>query len=145
MVSDDADGDVPLVRVCSRFSLECKAMVQRMLVRLLLAISIALIAFSVYAVYWAWNAEKLPDNQLEIVKVAIQFLLITGVGGVTIWTLNYLNERRREQEHKIQEQITSMHVLLSTISELYRSIKRIKRIMRSRSNWCQADKDIVSM
>jgi hypothetical protein len=118
-------------------------MVQRMLVRLLLAISIALIAFSVYAVYWAWNAEKLPDNQLEIVKVAIQFLLITGVGGVTIWTLNYLNERRREQEHKIQEQITSMHVLLSTISELYRSIKRTKRIMRSRSNWCQADKDIV--
>jgi hypothetical protein len=119
-------------------------MAERIFVPLLLSISIALIAGSAYAVYWAWNAPNPPPNQLEIAKVLVQFLLITGVGGLTVWSLNFLNERRREREQKAQDRIASMHSILTTISELYRSIKRTKRILRSRSNWCQSNQDIIA-
>jgi hypothetical protein len=118
-------------------------MVQRMFVPFLLAISITLIACSIFTVYLAWNAKDLQGSKLEIVKVLIQFFLITGVGGLAVSGLNFLNERRREQEHRLQERIASMHVILSTISELYRSIKRTKRILRSRSNWCMLEKDVI--
>jgi hypothetical protein len=118
-------------------------MVQRISAPFLLGISMVLIAVSGSVVWLVWHYATDLELKVEIVKMLIQALLITGVGGVVIWILNHLNERRREQEQRLQDRISSMHVILSTISELYRSIKRTKRTLRSRSNWYKSEGDTI--
>jgi hypothetical protein len=119
-------------------------MVQRMLIRDLLFISAILIAVSAVAVWGGWHlATRVRPYAWDIVKLVVQFFLITVVGGLAIWTLNYLNEQRREYEKRSKDNIDSMHIILSTISELYRAIKRTKRILRSRSNWYKTKEDTV--
>ena len=65
----------------------------------------------------------------ESFKTALQFSLVTILGGATFLYFNIL----KDDEEKRQLYISTKHDLVREIDSLYRSTKHIKRTLRSRS------------
>jgi hypothetical protein len=116
-----------------------------LVVFLAIAATIFLIAALVIAAIMVVQGGSVRD---DAIKLVLQFLLITGVGGILIAGIGALRDReatqdrtKKDKEDRVAARIAALQALDQQLGKTYRELKAVKRQLRSLLVEAQRDED----